>query len=51
MLLSTQVGSGGARVSSLLVAEPAPAGRYGGLTAETNSPTSRAVSMTVILAP
>src|SRR5699024_1480252 len=50
-VLSTQVGSGGGRVSSLLVAEPAPAGTYGGLTAETNAPTSRAASMTVVLAP
>lgn len=50
-VLSTQIGSGGGRVSSLLVAEPAPAGTYGGLTADTNAPTSRAASMTVVIAP
>lgn len=50
-MLSTQVGSGGARVGSLLVAESATLGPYGGLVAETNAPTSRAASMTVILRP
>ncbi|WP_162802272.1 PKD domain-containing protein [Ornithinimicrobium murale] len=48
-VLSTQVGTGGGRVSSLLVAESAPIGPYGGLVAETNAPTSRAMSMTAII--
>lgn len=50
-VVSTQVGTGGGRVSSLVVSEPATAGEYGGLVAQTNAPTSRAMSMTLILAP
>ena len=50
-VVSTQVGTGGGRVSSLVVSEPAAPGPYGGLVAATNAPASRAMSMTLILAP
>ncbi len=50
-VVSTQVGTGGGRVSSLIVSEPAAPGPYGGLIAQTDAPTSRAMSMTLILAP
>ncbi len=50
-VLSTQVGTGGGRVSTLLTAQVTPAGPYGGLIASTDGASGRGVSMTLLLAP
>lgn len=50
-LLSTQVGTGSGRVSTLLVASGAGAGDAGGLTATTNAASARDASVTLVLAP
>ena len=50
-VVSTQVGSGSGRVSSLVTAQTVDAGSYGGLVATTNAASARGVSITFLLAP
>ena len=50
-VVSTQVGAGSARVSTLIVQETPEQGAYEGLTAKTNAPSSRSMAMTIVLAP
>ncbi|MDO5502334.1 MAG: PKD domain-containing protein [Actinomycetia bacterium] len=49
--ISTQVGSGGGRVSTLLAQQETSAGSYGGLVATTNAPSARGIAVTMLLAP
>lgn len=50
-VISTQIGVGGGRVTSLLGAAESEAGEYGGLTAQTDQESARSAAMTVVLAP
>ncbi len=50
-VVSTQVGTGGGRVSSLMTAETVDAGSYGGLVASTDAAGARGVAMTLLLTP
>lgn len=50
-VVSTLVGSGGGRVSSLLVQDTVGSGSYGGLVATTNTASARSIALTLVLAP
>lgn len=50
-VLSNQVGTGGGRVTTLLVNEIVERGAYGGLVAETDAASARALSLTLLLPP
>ncbi|WP_313477351.1 PKD domain-containing protein [Microbacterium sp.] len=50
-VVSTQAGTGGGRVSSLLTAETVDGGTYGPLVATTDATSARDVTMTLLLAP
>ncbi|WP_281966188.1 PKD domain-containing protein [Serinicoccus marinus] len=50
-VISTSIGSGGGRVTTLLGRGPADEGDYGGLSATTNEASGRSVAMTLVLAP
>lgn len=49
--VSTQVGTVSARVGTLLVQQEATAGSYGALTATTDAPSARGITLTMLLAP
>ncbi len=49
--ISTQVGTGGGRVSTLVASKKVDAGPYGGLVATTNAAAARGLAITFLLAP
>lgn len=50
-VVSTSIGTGGGRVTTMLAAQSVSAGPYGGLVATTDAPASRAVTITLLLPP
>ncbi|WP_458040309.1 MULTISPECIES: PKD domain-containing protein [Bacteria] len=50
-VVSTQIGTGGGRVTTLVTSQTVGAGPYGGLVATTDAASARGVSMTLLLAP
>lgn len=50
-VLSSQVGVGGGRVSTLVAEDQPGTGAYGGLVAQTNDASARGVAFTIVLAP
>lgn len=50
-VLSNQVGTGGGRLTTLLVSQSAESGAYGGLVGETDAPSGRGLTLTLLLPP